>query len=230
MRYTAGSGDEQPSADQIMEWQRRTSAPENEAPAGLEFSAVLGLTDETAVSVAGFRLYSTGLAFTLSVRLRKEPPHDLAHRLYELISGHGPGSPDDLDQRLLLGVEYADGRTATNLTSDWPPRFDESVTETTEPLLRTSSGGGGGRTYDQDFWLSPVPPAGPLIFVCRWPSHGITERHTELDGAQIAAAVARVQVLWPWEPAAEEPDPAPVQPQLPTEGWFGGALRRRRDR
>jgi hypothetical protein len=213
-------------------WSRRRSAPENEAPAGLPFSAVLGRTDETAVFVTGFRVYSTGLAFTLSVRLRSEPRSRLAHRIHELISGHGPGDPDGtLDERLLLGVEYADGRTATNLTSDWPPRFEQDAVETDEPLLSMSGGGGGGRAYDHDFWLSPVPPAGPLTFVCRWPGFGITESQTEVDASQIAAALDRVQILWPWEPAADhDPEPEPGEPQLPSDGWFAGTRRRLGDR
>jgi hypothetical protein len=233
MRRITGSDDhEPPSAAQFEVWNRRMSAPENEAPAGLPFSAVLGRTDETAVCVTGFRVYSTGLAFTLSVRLRSEPRNRFRHRIHELLSGHGPGDPDgNLDERLLLGVEYADGRTATNLTSDWPPRFEQGAVEPDEPLLRMGGGGGGGRTYDHDFWLSPLPPAGPLTFVCRWPSFGITESQTELDATQVVAARERVQTLWPWEPAADyELEPEPVEPQLPSDGWFAGALRRPRDR
>jgi hypothetical protein len=232
MRFIGGSDDhEHPSVAEIEAWTRRRSAPENEVPAGLEFSAVLGRSDETAVFVSSFRVYSTGLGFTLSVRLRREPRHDLAHRINELISGHGPGGrEDDLEERLLLGVEYADGRTATNLTSPWPPRLQESEADPLEPLLSASGGGGGGRTYDQDFWLSPLPPAELLTMVCRWPGFGIAESHVELDGAQLAAALARVQTLWPWEPAEQESEPGPVEPQLPADGWFADVQRRRRDR
>lgn len=230
MQYSAGFDDEQefPSDDQIPTWDpRRSAAPDNEAPAGLDFGAVLGRTDETAVSVSGFQVYSTGLAFTLSVRLRRELPHDRAHRFYELISGHGPaGSETSVDERLLLGVEYADGRTATNVTSSiWT---DHGETESVDALLTSKGGGGGGRVHEYDFWLFPLPPAGPLTFICRWASFGIAETHTELDGTPIVAALARVQTLWPWEP--EEPLPEPPDPQLPTDGWFGQALRKQRDR
>ena len=137
MRFIGGSDDhEHPSVAEIEAWTRRRSAPENEVPAGLEFSALLGRSDESAVFVSSFRVYSTGLGFTLSVRLRREPRHDLAHRIHELISGHGPGGREgDLEERLLLGVEYADSRTATNLTSPWPPRLQESEADPLEPLL-----------------------------------------------------------------------------------------------
>jgi hypothetical protein len=208
------------------------SAPENEVPAGLPFSAVVGRTDEMAVLVNGFRVYSTGVDFNLSLRLRTEPRHDLGYRIHELILGHGPGDPDgNLDERLLLGVEYADGRTVTNVRSDWAPRFEPGATEADEPILSVGGGGGGGRSFDHHFWLSPLPPAGPLIFVCRWPAFGIAETQTELDASAIVAARDRVQSLWPWEPAVHDAsEREPVELQLPTSGWFAGALRRPRDR
>src|SRR3954451_3979970 len=231
MRFYSGWGDGDAASDARFEaWTRRVSAPENEAPAALPFSAVLGRTDETAVFVSGFRVYTTGFAFTLSVRLRSEPRQ--GEHFHELLfGGYGVAEPaGNLDERLLLGVEYADGRTATSLTSDRPPRFEADPAQTDELLLRMGSGGGGGRSYDHELWLCPLPPAGPVIFVCRWPGFGITENQIELDGRQIVAAAERVQTLWPWEPRSIEPDPEPPEPQLPSEGWFASERRRPRDR
>jgi hypothetical protein len=93
-------------------------------------------------------------------------------------------------------------------------------------MLSFGDGGGGGRTYDHNMWLSPVPPAGPLTFICRWPAFGIQESHTELDGTQISDALARVETLWPWEPPSDEPEPEPTRPQLPPDGWFADTQRR----
>ena len=78
--------------------------------------------------------------------------------------------------------------------------------------------------------MSPLPPAGPLTFVCRWPGFEIAENKVELDGAQIVEALAQVQSLWAWEAAVPESEPEPVEPQLPADGWFADVQRRRGDR
>jgi hypothetical protein len=56
---------------------------------------------------------------------------------------------------------------------------------------------GTGDSLDQSFWLTPLPPAGPLEVVCSWPAHDIPESRTVLDGAVIAQAASRAEVLWP---------------------------------
>lgn len=44
--------------------------------------------------------------------------------MHDLIDGRG--GADDTEQRLLLGLDYADGRIATNLSGlNWPSQFDE---------------------------------------------------------------------------------------------------------
>ena len=231
MRFSSRSGShEHPSPEDVEAWSRRRSVPENEAPAGLDFSVVLGRSDDTAICVTGFRVYSTGLAFTLSVRLRRELDHARVRDFYDLLShGHGPAGGRDAGDRLLLGLEYADGRTATNLNPDRGPRVGAGDAESFIPTLVTGGGGGGGRSYDQDWWLTPLPPAGPLRFICRWPGFGIAESQTVLDGTKITEALARVQTLWPWQPTEPEPDFESVEPEVPADGWFAQALGRRLD-
>ncbi len=46
-------------------------------------------------------------------------------------------------------------------------------------------------------WLWPLPPPGPLTFVCAWPAEGVEETHAQIDGAEILAASARAVELWP---------------------------------
>jgi hypothetical protein len=54
-------------------------------------------------------------------------------------------------------------------------------TQPTEPILRPS--GGGGTTHSQFFrgWAWPLPPKGPLEFVCQWPMYGIAETRVGID-------------------------------------------------
>jgi hypothetical protein len=42
-------------------------------------------------------------------------------------------------------------------------------------ILLQNGGGGSDRRWDGDFWVSPLPPEGPVTFVVSWPRHGVTE-------------------------------------------------------
>jgi hypothetical protein len=56
-------------------------------------------------------VFSTGFQFTLAVRLRRARPELFSGNLVMLIGSHPPpGLETPLDQRLLVGIEYADGR------------------------------------------------------------------------------------------------------------------------
>ena len=69
--------------------------------------------------------------------------------------------------------------------------------EPTEPILRPR--GGGGTTHSQFFrwWVWPLPPKGPLEFVCQWPMYGITETRVGVDAQLILDAAQRAVRLWP---------------------------------
>ena len=43
----------------------------------------------------------------------------------------------------------------------------------------------------------PLPPSGPLTFVCEWPAHGITESRASIEGDLIRVAAAEAVQLWP---------------------------------
>jgi hypothetical protein len=55
-------------------------------------------------------------------------------------------------------------------------------------------------SYDQNFWVHPLPPPGPVTLVVSWPRQGIAEARAELDGAAICQAAQRAVILWPDEP------------------------------
>ena len=212
---------EEPDAEAMLR-QRRMSEPENEVPAPVPFTAVLGRTDDLAVCIVGMHAYSTGVSFRLAVRLRRHR-RDLGHRLFDMVSGHGPDTP--VEDRLLLGVEYADGRSADTVRSDWFGAQD--VTED-QLVLSPGGGGGGGLSYDQRYWLSPLPPPGPVAFVCAWPALDLPESTAECDGQLLIDAAARAHVLWPPAQHQFEPEPPPEPPDLPA-GWFSRERRRRRE-
>jgi hypothetical protein len=43
----------------------------------------------------------------------------------------------------------------------------------------------------------PLPPAGPLEFVCEWPAHVIPETRAGLEAQLVLDAAGRSTRLWP---------------------------------
>jgi hypothetical protein len=175
-----GSGRDEPSEERMLAFARRINPPENEIPAAVATSALLARTDDVAIALIGAHAYTFGLRFDLVIRLRHEPRGAMAHKACVLLSAYS--GREASDERLLLGVEYADGRTATNFQS---PGFRGVPVDDVpdEPSLSPMGGGGGGCSFDQSFWLMPLPPAGPLVVVCAWSAFDIPESRTVLDGA-----------------------------------------------
>ena len=213
----SGSGPDEPSEERMLAINRRMNPPENEIPVVVPISTLLARTDTIAVALIGGHAYTDGLRFDLAVRLRQEPQGSMRHRSYVMLSPYA-GSGDD-DEQFLLGVEYADGRTATNFeTLGFRGRPVDDDPE--KPSLSPMGGGGGGRSFDQSFWLTPLPPAGPLLVVCAWSAFDIPETRTVVDGAAIADAGSRAVVLWQPSPPEDDEPFEPSMPRVPDGGWF----------
>jgi hypothetical protein len=176
--------------------------PANEIPGTAALSLLLARTDDLAVALIGLRAYSTGLLFDLAVRLRTPDRLDReGGPLYQVVAGPFRG-----EHAFLLGFEYPDGRTATNLRWDFRPPFDAAD----DPQLLPSGGGGGGdQTFDAGYFLSPLRTGGDLTVVCAWPSRGIPETQSVRAGELISDAASRITELWPWEDLPDETPAAP---------------------
>jgi hypothetical protein len=191
----------------------RYQAPENEVPAVVPISTVLARTDSSALVLTGVQVFSTGIGFTVTLRCLPEAlPADEVD-LGGLMWRGRPGHPTEL----LVGVEFADGRRASNL----PDRDPFPAPDGPEALVLTQGSGSGQQlSVEQEWWLSPLPPAGPLRVVVRCDLLGLPEAAVELDGAAIRAAAAGVVVLWPWVPPSATEPPPPPAPDLPADSWF----------
>jgi hypothetical protein len=51
-----------------------------------------------------------------------------------------------------------------------------------------------------EYRVRPLPPPGPLTFVCEWPGRGIPGSRVEVDGAAIRQAADAGVTLWPDDP------------------------------
>ena len=168
----------------------------NVVPGMAPVAVMLARTEETVVAVTGIRAYPAGFGFTLHLRLR-----DTRHRqgrewpFHELGPHRGPPWPEEV---LRLTVQFPDGRSVSILdapTGD-PPDPDQ-------PMLSSGPGTGGGVdgwSFDMEYRVRPLPPPGPLAFICAWPGRGIPTSRTEVDGGAIGAAAHAAATLWPNDP------------------------------
>ncbi|WP_433585267.1 hypothetical protein [Microbacterium hydrocarbonoxydans] len=175
-------------------------APDDELPALLPESRLLATTAHAALAVAGIAVYSTGVEFRMHGRLRRL---GLSARewgeLCAVFTGHGPvDSREDFRDRLRYGLELADGE---RVFAD--PLFSRHIDPSAPPeghvLSRRGGGGGGGPktfTSADELWLWPLPPAGPIDLVLRWPAMGIRERRVTFDGSQIPELAEQARPIW----------------------------------
>ena len=206
MWSTAGFSGEQPDPEFV----RRMSPPENEIPVAIPLNSVLARTHDAAIALTGLQVYTTGVSFDLAVRVRSWPDEDRGG-LSGLVFDHGRRR-----SRLLLGVELADGRRASNVDGG---RFGQDPSGV---VFHPAGGGGGQLSVDQSWWLSPVPPEGPVRFVCSCGPLNIPETSVELDGTAMARAADEVVTLWPWVAPDVGERPPPPPPELPDQSWFAG--------
>jgi hypothetical protein len=160
--------------------------PEDVLPGVVPVELLMLRTQDRAVLFTDLLAYPSGFGFTVSVRLRQDPPHP------------HPGvgdvdAPDALGELYLrFGVRFADGRAGTN-HSDRPR--DVEVHQPDPPMLTMTHGEGGGRVFNSHQWVWGSPPPGPLVFVCGWPARQLEESR-EVDARLVLEAAERAVPLW----------------------------------
>jgi hypothetical protein len=164
---------------------------------GLPIRIVLARTDDLAVLLNQVSAYPTGFTIEISLLLREEPEFfmDLSEVLDGSMRRPHKASPELSPDLFRFGIRFADGSKVTNIDPGrWPKEVDE---EPTGPLLLARGGGGGGARWEQDYWVWPLPPEGPMAFVCEWPARGIPLTEHEVDATSIREAASSAEVLWP---------------------------------
>ena len=63
----------------------------------------------------------------------------------------------------MISLQLADGRTVASGRS-------HGDSEPTRPILRPRGGGGTSHYQHSRWWAWPLPPSGPLEFICHWPT------------------------------------------------------------
>jgi hypothetical protein len=183
-----------PSRHFVPPWLR---SPQGAFPGVVALELVLAQTEKVAVGVP--RVYGYREGFELELRVVSGADGDeLGSRLYHA-GRAGWLRPDEQGllppEMLRLAVEFADGSRASNVM----PMSRDLQTQPAGPTMHAQGGGGGAGDWRQSLWVWPLPPAGPLSFVCEWPALGIPlARHT-IDAQLILDAAARAQLIFPHE-------------------------------
>jgi hypothetical protein len=152
--------------------------PEAELPGIVAIETLLlGRTEHAAVAVTGMLAYAAGFEIFLTSRIRPGAAEDRA----------------EARRSFRFGLQLADGSKVIGLHGGRPPVDSEPSGPILWPFLR----GGGPRSQFWRWWAWPLPPGGPLEFVCEWPALGIAETRASIDAQLILAAAGRSVRLWP---------------------------------
>lgn len=198
---------------------RPPGPPDNEVPHSVPVHTLLGRGPDAVMFLTGAQGYSTGVAFSVAVRLRRRFDDYRGNIHMELIGGLPRGASHDPDSRLMMGVEFSDGRRASMRSAlDPSQRADTSGDSAVVSLLAMPAGSVSELSLDSRLWMRPLPTPGPLLMVIRWQALGIEETVAELDGTALATAGASATILWPPVPPDDRQPPPPTPP--PTNGWF----------
>lgn len=160
---------------------------------------VIGRSERAALWIPALTASADGFDFDLELR------HDLEEEEFghPFFFDHHPQwrkrTPEGgLDPELLrFGIQFADGGKATNIESSIPFRTSGADDPVEVPVLMARGGGGGEGRWRQDFLVSPLPPPGPLAFVCEWPIAAIPETRNEIDSSLVREAASEAIRLWP---------------------------------
>jgi len=167
--------------------------PEAALPGVVAAELVLARAPDAAVAVIGLSAYPAGFEFSICAVLRE----DRRRPWPDWVMHH---TPDEFrnealpDEFLRVGVQFSDGRAATNAG---PGPFWSLEVEPTGPLLLPDGGGGSARRHDMTYWVWPLPPPGPVTLVCEWPAFRIDESRADIDAQLILDAAARATQIWP---------------------------------
>jgi hypothetical protein len=174
------------------EW---SGPPEGALPGVVAVELVLARNERAAVYVGRCAAYPAGFEFEVRVIAAAAGLDPSLNGAYARRSGDG----NNYSEMLRFGIEFSDGAHATNVRyqtpADGPPA---------PPYLRGMGGSGSTTSWSQGFWVWPLPPPGPLTFVCEWPAADISQTRTEIDAQTVIDAGARASVVFPGQPEPEE--------------------------
>ena len=171
--------------------------PESELGVAMPLRIVVVAQPRLVLALVDCVAYSNGFKVGLSVRSKD----DIDHRPI----GFGPPMERETPESLRVGLRFADGReTATSGEGPSPDvmAYYAAWQEGREPevpagpVIAHSSAGGGGKRWDWEYWVWPLPPDGPLTVSIEWLAGGVPLSSIEVDGSAIRRAGSDSKSLW----------------------------------
>ncbi len=162
--------------------------PPDALPVPVACDCVLARMPKMTVGAGFFAAYATCFEFKVQARAVRGP--GIAHFDMSLAWAgrvREAGSSEPPPDILRLAIECSDGTTASTL--DMPLLLLLSAGD--PPPQRVIWGMGGmsaNNRSEQDYVVWPLPPPGPLTFVCEWPANEIPITRVEIDGTAILRA------------------------------------------
>jgi hypothetical protein len=176
----------------------RREPPFDRLPAVAPLSAVLATTDNVSIALISARVFTDGVEFVIERKIRRKA---MSRSDFRSLTQNDRFTSDEESHatRLQYGVLLSDGQKLTGRHF-----FAEEPRQTQIPplshiLVPTDGSGGGSDSryeYHDGLWLHPLPPPGSIDFVTQWPSGGIEETHTTIDGDMILSLASAVRPLW----------------------------------
>ena len=167
--------------------------PSGTLPGVVALEIVVARSALAAVCITRISAYPTGFAFELLTLTDAHAEEELDPHLMGI--RHRRGRAAGADTQLRLGVQFANGAKATNVGA--APGFAGREERPHGPVLHPQGGGGGTGSWRLGYWVWPLPPAGPLAFVCDWPAASIPLTRREIDAQLVLDAVSRAQEIFP---------------------------------
>jgi hypothetical protein len=136
---------------------KRTSSnqPETEFPAFVPVATLpFERSGQTAVAITGVWAYSNGFEFFVTRLIRPDAPG--------FDEDPVPGAPRGIlaeRQSFQISLQLADGSKVLSGRSG-------GDAEPAGPILRSRGGGGSSHRVVLRWWAWPLPPSGPLTFIC----------------------------------------------------------------
>jgi hypothetical protein len=144
--------------------------PETEFPGIVPINTLqFDQSEQAAIAITGISAYTNGFEIFVTRLIRPGTPG--------IDDDPVPGTPRDglvARESFQISLQFSDG---SKVISGRP----HGDSEPTGPILRPRGGGGTSRYQLLRSWAWPLPPSGPLEFICQWPKVGIGETRVGVD-------------------------------------------------
>lgn len=171
--------------------------PEDEVGVAVAVRTVLISQPRMFIAVTDCVAYSNGFALSVAMRSKDEiPPHQMGFG--------GPYKEPDRGAGIQIGVRFSDGGETSegqtpspalmNYYREWSEGKDPELPA--GPVIVSSGGGGGGSTWNYTYFISPLPPDGPVMITCKWPARGLHAAGKSINGTAIRAAGQKSKSVW----------------------------------